>query len=142
MDINIGKGITLPVNVDAIPANAMAHVVYIGLRNILMDAHAGVATDEPDFQDKSKAIAEKKLAALMAGEVRVSSGREGDPVKAEAIRLATLAVRAAIRKSGKKLSDYDAKVIREKAVSVHEKFLETAKTNVANAKALVVDVAI
>lgn len=140
MDVNIGKGITLAVDANALPPNALEHVIYIGLRNILMDSHAGIDKDEDDYQAKSQATAEKKLAALMSGEVRVSSGREGDPIKSEAVRLATLAVKAAIRKAGKKLSDYDAKVIREKALSVMDKFMEQAQLNVASAKALSVDV--
>jgi hypothetical protein len=138
MDINIGKGITLPVDVNALPANAMAHVVYIGLRNILMDAHAG----EKDA-DNSRAVSEKKLAALMSGEVRVTGTREGNPVKAEAIRIATDRIKTALRKAGKKLSDIDPKAIRDRAaqlVDKDESIMAMATTRVAQVKSADVDV--
>lgn len=143
MKVNIGKGLELDVNVESIPANAMAHVVYIGLRNILMDAHASVTTDEADYVEKARAASEKKLAALMAGEVRVVSSREGDPVKAEAVRIASGIVKNAIRKKGGKLADYDAKAIRDAAVKLVETtpaILEQARANVEANKALAIDV--
>ncbi len=139
MDINIGKGITIPVDPATLPANVMEHVVRIGLRNILMDSHAGITTDEPDYQAKSRAVAEKKLEAMLAGEVRVAGTREGDPVRAEAIRLATDAIKSALRKAGRKLSDIDAKVLRAKAVEAVDtkpQFLEKAAELVAERKSL------
>lgn len=118
MDVQIGKGITLSVDPATLPSTAMDHVLYIGLRNILMDSHAGISTDEPDYQAKARATAEKKLAALIAGEVRVASTREGDPVKAEAIRIATDRIKAALKKANRKVSDVDAKVMRAKAIEL------------------------
>lgn len=109
MDVNIGKGITLAVDANALPPNALEHVIRIGLRNILMDSHASVTTDEPDYMAKARAIAETKLAALLSGEVRVSGSREGDPVRAEAKRLAIGELKTAYRKAGKgKLADVEA----------------------------------
>ncbi len=138
MDIQIGKGITLPVDANSLPAAAMAHVVYIGLRNILMDSHAGISTDEPDYQAKAQAVAEKKLAALMAGEVRVASTREGDPVKAEAVRIASDMIKTALRKKGRKIRDVDPKAIRASAlklVAERPAIMETAARRVAESKA-------
>lgn len=148
MEINVGKGLTITVdrNKLGLPENpsigngAVAdHVVYIGLRNILMDAHAGVSTDEPDYQAKARAIVEKKLAALYAGEVRVAGTREGDPVKAEAMRLATDAVKAMLRKAGKKVSSYDAKALRDAAKQYLDRtpeLVETARARVEQAKSI------
>lgn len=135
MDVNIGKTITMSVDTDKLPKAAMDHVIYIGLRNILMDAHASATKDEhgDEYVTIARAMSEKKLAALMAGEVRVSGSREGDPVRAEALRLATDAIKALIRKSGKKLSDYDAKDIRAKAITI----IDTKPEFMAKAKALV-----
>lgn len=143
MLVNIGKGITLDVPVTAVPANVMEHIVYIGFRNVLMDSHASHTkeADGDSYVEKSRVTAEKKLAALMAGEVRVAGTREGDPVRAEAIRLATNAIRAAIKKAGKKLADVDPKAIREKAVGMIEKYREQAEKNVAESKAATVDLA-
>ncbi len=145
MDVNIGKGITLPVDVDTMPANALQHVIYIGLRNVLMDSHASITheSNPDDLTEAATAMAEKKLAALMAGEVRVASTREGDPVKAEAIRLASAIIKTALRKKGKKLSDVDPKAIREAAVKLLERdatITERAKASVEQARAASVDV--
>lgn len=137
MEIQIGKGIALPVEIEKLPANVMDHVVYIGLRNILMDAHAGITTDEPDYQAKARAVAEKKLAAMLSGEVRVAGTREGDPVRAEAMRLAVAQIDAALRKAGRKPSSVDAKVKREKAQGlITPELLAKAAERVAEAKAL------
>jgi len=142
MKVNIGKGIELDVDTGKLNAAVMAHVVYIGLRNVLMDSHAGVteAVAGDQVMAQSLAVAERKLATLYAGEIRTARSGERDPVRAEAIRLATMAIHAAIKKSGKKVADYDAKAVREKAVANIEKFMDKAKQNVADAKALDVDV--
>lgn len=140
MLVNVGKGIELDVNANALPANALEHVVKIGLRNILMDVHAG-ESDPKAAREK----AERKLAALMSGEVRVTGTREGDPVRAEAMRIATDMVKAAIRKAGKKLADYEASAIREKAKEVLDsekhgpEIMARAKANVAAKRELAED---
>ena len=142
MEINVGKGLSIDVNANALPANVMDHVVYIGLRNILMDSHAGISTDEADYQAKARATVEKKLQAMLNGEVRVAGTREGDPVKAEAMRLATEAVKAMLRKAGKKVSSYDAKSIRDASRQYLERtpeLIETAKARVEQAKAAIGD---
>jgi hypothetical protein len=96
MQVNIGKGITVDVTVESLPAKAMEHVIYIGLRNVLMDAHANVTEKEyPVEADRlaaARAMADKKLAALMAGEVRkvAERGPRGDSVMREALRLAEI----------------------------------------------------
>lgn len=145
MKVNIGKGIELDVNANALPANALEHVIYIGLRNILMDSHASITreTNPDDLTEAATAMAEKKLAALMSGEVRVASSREGDPVKAEAIRIASERIKTALRKAGKKVSDYDSKVIREKAIELIGKdgsIMTLAREAVEARKAVDVDV--
>lgn len=139
MDVQIGKGITLSVDWDKMPDNAKQHLIYIGARNVLMDSHAGISTNEPDYAAKAQAVAEKKLTALMAGEVRVQSTREGDPVKAEAIRIATDRIKAALRKAGRKVSDVDTKALRVKAgelVARDESIMIMAAQRVAEAKAV------
>jgi hypothetical protein len=147
MDVNIGKGLTLAVDVNALPANVMEHVVRIGLRNILMDAHASITkeTNPDDFAAASEAVALKKLDAMLRGEVRTTATREGDPVRAEAMRLATAAVMAAIKRAGKKVGkdgDYTTAQLREAAGRYLEKnpaILETARANVETARAGVDD---
>lgn len=86
--INIGKGIELDVDFNAMPANAIEHLLKIGARNVLMDAHANVTEKEfPEAEARvaaARAMGEKKLAALMSGEVRVAGTRapRGDTIEA------------------------------------------------------------
>lgn len=143
MDVNIGKGITLEVDDAALPANVIQHVVYIGLRNILMDAHASVTheSDGADYQANAKAVAEKKLAALMAGELRVAGtrSRESDPVRAEAVKIAGDKVKAAWRAAGHKLDALtkEAKAKYVEALLVKDPaILALAQTRVTEAKAV------
>lgn len=139
--VNIGKGIELDVDFSAMPKNALEHLLYIGARNVLMDAHAGVnAKAQPELSDEdivaqSRAISEKKLAALMSGEVRVQSTREGDPVRAEAIAMAVAIVKGKIKAAGKKVADYESKAIREAALKlVTPELLTQAKARVDEVK--------
>lgn len=141
--VNIGKSIEMDVDFSSMPQAALDHILYIGARNVLMDCHASITRESNpnDFIAAATALAEKKLAALMAGEVRVQSTREGDPVRAEAIRMATDTIRAAIRKSGKKFSDFDPKAIREKAIGmVTPELLAKAKARVNENRAVGADV--
>lgn len=146
--INIGKGIEMDVDFQSMPQAALDHVLYIGARNILMDSHASITKESnpDDLVAAATAMAEKKLAALMAGEVRVSGSREGDPVRAEAIRSASAVIVAALKKSGqiKKTTDIDSKLLREKAVELIGKkpeFMVKARETIEARKAATVDLA-
>ena len=144
MLVNIGKGIELNVDVARLgfPADlppVAAHTVMIGLRNQLMDSHAGMtAKDNPtDYVEKSEAIAKKKLEAMYQGEIRTVTTREGDPVKAEATRLAINAVKAALRKVGRKVAE---PAVRAKAIEVRERFMAQAAKNVEAAADIDIDI--
>lgn len=140
MQVNIGKGLEIEVNFTTMPQAAIDHILYIGARNVLMDSHASITkeTNPNDLQDVARAMAEKKLAALMSGEVRVASTREGDPVRAEALRMATAQITALIKKAGKKVADYEPKAIREKAaVRITPELLAQAKARVDQLKATI-----
>lgn len=122
MNVNVGKGIEREIDVTVLPEAARYHILYIGLRNVLMDSHASITSDEYPDADERKAAAEamvdKKLDALMRGEVRVQSTREGDPVRAEAMRMANDIIKAKIKKAGKAVKDYEPKAIREAAAKL------------------------
>lgn len=146
--VAIGKGIEMDVDFSAMPKTALDHILYIGARNILMDSHASITKESnpDDLEAAARAMAEKKLAALMAGEVRVSGAREGDPVKAEAIRSASAVIVAALKKAGKikKVADIDSKLLREKAVELigrDESFMTKARETIEARKGTVVDLA-
>lgn len=123
MDVKIGKGLEIAVDVDALPEAALNHIIYMGLRNILMDSHASVTkdTNPTDYAEVALAMAEKKLASLMAGEVRTVGSRESDPVKAEALRIADRMVAATWVASGRKLKDLDKTKRRDAAAKLAER---------------------
>lgn len=138
MKVNIGKGIELDVDVMRFNEPVMQHVVYIGLRNILMDSHASITkeSDGDNMVANATAEAEKKLAAMYAGQIRVAGTREGDPVRAMAIRLGTTDVTAAFKAKGQKP---DPKRVREIVVANIDRWMEKAKKMVEEAKALRTD---
>jgi hypothetical protein len=116
MQINIGKGIELDTpSFASFSDEVQDHIIYVGLRNILQDAHASMTTEKANGGDVvalSREMAERKLAALVRGELRVVGQREGDPVKVEALRLAINGLKKKHREEGKKI---DEKEIKAKA---------------------------
>jgi hypothetical protein len=109
MLVKIGKSIEIDVDANKLPANVMQHVVYIGLRNILMDAHAGITEEKHPGQvtEVSRAVAEKKLSAMYAGEVRAIAERETDPVRATALDIAERKARAEWKQTAGKEDKFD-----------------------------------
>lgn len=147
MKVNVGRDISREVDlakigiVDTLHEGSVGeHVVYIGLRNILMDAHAGAAKiaekDGGDVQAIAESMVDKKLDALYRGEIRVAGERTrtGDPVKAEAIRLWV-----ADNRRKPKYKDMTDKQLKENAV-VHLEgnpesiYFEDARDNIAKAE--------
>ena len=72
MLVAIGKGIELEVDVTRLNTEVRDHILRTGLRNLLMDAHASATAkaDPQGYVQKSRELAEKKLASLYAGVVR------------------------------------------------------------------------
>lgn len=141
MLINIGKGIEMDVDVAKLPADVLSHVQYIGLRNILMDAHSGVTKEKAtDVVAESRAVSEKKLAAMYAGQVRATSaGRTSDPIAAEMKKIATGMLKDVIRKAGKKMEDYSTEqknAAVAKLIDKNPSIRTTAEKNVAATKEL------
>lgn len=100
MLVKVGKGIELEVDVTRFNSEVMDHIIKIGLRNILMDAHAS-ATEEKygdEFESVARAMAEKKLEVMYSGVVRVIAERETDPVRSMALDIAERLARAEWRK--------------------------------------------
>jgi hypothetical protein len=98
MLVAIGKGIELDVDVTRFNSEVHDHIVRTGLRNLLMDAHASATAkaDPQGYVQKSRELAEKKLASLYAGVVRAQSfgGPKAptDPVTMVIMRLARKAI--------------------------------------------------
>jgi hypothetical protein len=94
MLVKVGKGIEIEVDVNRLNSTVMDHVVYTGLRNLLMDAHAGAtAKDDPEgYVAKSRELVERKLDGLYRGEIRRVGGGVAmptDPLSVEIRRIAT-----------------------------------------------------
>jgi hypothetical protein len=141
MQINIGKGIELDTPAFAsFPKEVQDHIVYIGLRNLLQDAHASMTEEKAnggDVQALSREMAERKLAALTRGELRVVGQREGDPVKAEALRLAINGLKKKAREEGRKVEEKEIKAEAREFIDTAspalDKIMAKAKRNVKEA---------
>jgi len=99
MEVSIGKGLKIEVDRAKFAPEVNDHIWVFGIRQMLADAHAGMGKDEDDYVNKSRVLAERKLAALYAGELRVNGerGPRLDPVEGEARRIALGQVQAQIR---------------------------------------------
>src|SRR6266446_8886236 len=99
VSVHVGKGVKLDIDIDRFEIPARQHIFLFGLRQVLADAHAGMGKDEQGYVEKSRVLAERKLAALYAGELRVNGerGPRLDPVDGEARRIALGQVQAQIR---------------------------------------------
>src|SRR6266567_6765246 len=121
VSVHVGKGVNLDVDIDRFEIEARKHIFMFGLRQMLADAHAAMGKDEDDYVNKSRVLAERKLAALYAGELRVNGerGPRLDPVEGEARRIALGQVQAQIRAGlckiegvvNRKVSSYTTKQI-------------------------------
>jgi len=150
MLVNIGRGLEMEVGFDALPQAVKDHVVYIGLRNVLMDAHAGAAklagegASAEAVRETARAMADKKLASMVAGIVRTAKeggSRETDPVMAEAKKMAEGALRAKIKAAGKKWTDYakDSLAAAIAKLAATEEIMAKAQEAVAAHKGLEID---
>ena len=83
LNVSIGKDIMLTVDLGKLSnqPESMAHVIAIGLKNILQDSHSGITAKEfPNEKIRkanSLAIAEKKLESLYNNDVRTKVARSG-----------------------------------------------------------------
>lgn len=129
----IGKSRT--IDCTAFTPTILDHVFTYGLRQLVNDAMASGET----FADK-EALADKRIANLIAGTLRASAIREGDPIRAEANRIAKAKVERAIRAKGGKIADYDVKALVAKLLAKDASITATAKANVEATQALDVEV--
>lgn len=126
------------------PEVSKAHILEYGLRQILNDAMAS-AKDK----DEAESFAMKRLGNLMTGTLRASPNREADPVKAEAVRIATGKIKNApafkrwLTDNDLKPADKDAVAkLRELAgeYAKRDDILDVARANVAAIKDMDLDI--
>lgn len=119
--VTITSGEAGEITVDVaklLQSEAVANYVFqYGIRQIVGDVHAGLTKKvEPDDAKRvagKRALIEKKLASLYAGEVaqaRASFG--GDPIKREGMAMAESDLKAKLPAIGKKIGDFDKAVWR------------------------------
>jgi hypothetical protein len=148
MLVQIGKGIELDApDFSSFSKDVQDHIVYTGLRNLLQDAHASMTAEKANGGDVtalSREMAERKLAALVRGDLRVATTREGDPVKAEAMRLALNGLKKKAREEGKKIDEREIKARAREFLSTPspalDKLLAKAKRNVKEAADIDIEV--
>lgn len=130
----------LPAN---LPEQSIRKIFEYGLQRILNDASASAKTPAEALE-----LAGKRWDSLVAGQIRQSAVRTGDPIAREAMRLAIAKVQASPKvkawqaTNGLKVTDkeYTDKV-RElaKAYAERDDILATAKANVELADSVEVD---
>jgi hypothetical protein len=148
MLVQIGKGIELDTpDFASFSKDVQDHIVYVGLRNLLQDAHASMTVEKANGGDVtalSRDMAERKLAALIRGDLRVASTREGDPVKAEALRLAINGLKKKHREEGKKIDEKEIKAQARAFLTTPcqalDKLMAKAKRNVKEAADIDIEV--
>ena len=146
MLVNIGKDIALEIDVEKLNASVMQHVVYIGLRNILMDSHASDTEDKhgDEFRAKARETAVAKLQDMYAGNVRsFGSGRTSDPIQARVNLLATQQARKVLKGKYGKLTDVkndEIVKVRDAIIAKNkDSLVKTATAQIASEKALELD---
>jgi hypothetical protein len=148
MTVNIGKGIDMAVPAfDTLTPEVRRYIVAIGWRNVLADSHASMTAEKANGGDvvaMSRDMAERKLAALVRGEVRATSTREGDPVRAEALRLITNAIKKKARDTAQKIEEKDVKAKARDFLNTPsaalDKIMVKAKKNVKEAADIDIEV--
>jgi hypothetical protein len=149
MLVKVGKGIEIEVDVNRLNSTTLDHVVYTGLRNLLMDAHAGAtAKDDPEgYVAKSRELVERKLDGLYRGEIRrvgVGVAVPTDPLSIEVRRIAAGIVK---KRHSKELSEVPAKerlaklnaLVAEHIAEHGDKLRPIAEARLAEIEALIND---
>jgi hypothetical protein len=129
----VRKTHTFSVDTDALPPQSFEKLLAYGFQQLMNDAAAPAKTD-----DEIKAFVQKRLDNLIAGVLRASTVRSGDPVAKEARAIATAKVTAAFKAKGFDLKHPDFKANVAK-LAMREDIIALAKANVAATAEIEVD---
>lgn len=129
MEVNIGKSIRMDVDCDRFNTEVRDYIFAYGLKQILSDSHSSIKKDEhDDYVEKSRALAQKKLDAMYAGEVRALGDRTRfEPLEREARRMCLIDLQSAVRKSGKKLTSITTEQWAKAMDAQWEKYIPAAQ---------------
>ena len=112
----------------SLPQIALQAIFAYGFQRINNDAGA-VGKNESD--DAAVAKSDKRWNSLAAGILRASPIREGDPVRAAAVKIATAKVNAAAKAKGLKPTAADVRKMALALIEKDESIMAVAKSNVA-----------
>lgn len=133
LQIPISKGVDLSIEVDtdelmdeAFPADVFKEIIFQGLKQVLNRGQSKLASSKglPEKEQATNNAAllakvQETLEACRKGEIRVTGGKSKSKitgeVKTEAMRLARVLVKDALKAAGKKVSHIAAKEITEAA---------------------------
>jgi len=100
-----GAAYLMPVGLERFNAKVFCHWLDYGIRQNLNDASSSVLTGSADAYERTIVLAEKRLTAFEAGEVRSNAGGvRVDAVAREAFDMAEADVRKWYKAAGKKLT--------------------------------------
>jgi hypothetical protein len=136
-----GKGV-VEIDTDAIPQDVFAEALLLGLKTLVNRGMTKVTEKELGSADAVKAeamaIAQKNLEKVMKGDIKFSgkakATKVSGAVNTEAMRLARIAVKDAIKAAGMKISNVKASEITAAAkelVNTNPSFIEQATANLA-----------
>ncbi len=123
-----GKGVTVPIDVDELmelPADTLREILFQGAKNVLNRGQSKLASAKD--MEGTQAQAHKEAVLKVVGEqwelckegkIRVTGGkakRSNTAVRTEAMRIAKLMVKDALKRIGEKVSHYPAKEITKAA---------------------------
>ena len=126
--IQCGKNIEVDVRVSDLPQPVLEHIMYIGLKNILQDAHAGKSPTE------ARAKVEAKLEAMYKGELRIAVGTRGP--KADTLGPAMMGMAQAIV-SARDMAELAAMSAKARRVALAERTRKYVEENRAELRAKV-----
>lgn len=140
MEIRINKADrTLNVNVDELSPAVMEYVVRYGLTQILNDAHSTINSKENGAAEKAMAMAEKKLSALLTGDIRVAGTRTSDPVRKVAMDSARAIITDAAKRAKREMTAAEVTKLAGDYLVKHPELTEAAKRTVAAREAAMDD---
>src|SRR5690606_7803469 len=97
-------GSSVTVEIEKLPANALAHLFSYGVTQAVADAASSAGGDTGEA---NKMLADK-VAALYSGNIRIASERTGDPVLREALAIVMPKVRDKFKAAGHNVTNAKA----------------------------------
>jgi hypothetical protein len=149
--VSVRKGARTISGIRDWPLASLEKVLQYGFQQLANDAAApakktwtkGQTPTEAQtkaYDAEVDALVDKRIANLAAGIMRASSVRIGDPVAAEALRIATARVNAALKKASREATAAEVRKLAVELIAKRPEITDVAKANVAAASGLDIEV--